>query len=49
MQAAPGVRKLAAADTERDVRAALIGMGTQHDSEEDRDSLEGEDYYWSDA
>ena len=49
MQAAHGARELAAADTERDVRAALAGLGTQHDSEEDRDSLEGEDYYWSDA
>lgn len=46
---AGGGRKLAAADSEREVRAALADLGPQHDQEEDRDSQEDSDYYWSDG
>ena len=43
-----GARKLQAADAEREARAALAGLA-QEGSEEERDSGEEEDYYWSDA
>lgn len=40
--------KLRAADSEREVRAALAGLD-EADREEERDSGEESDYYWSDA
>ncbi len=41
------VHKLQADDSAREVRAALAGLDAHHDSEGDRDSQEGSDYYWS--
>lgn len=45
---AGGLRTGQAVGCEQEVRAALAGLQA-HESEEDRDSQEDSDYYWSDA